>query len=261
MKGSRRGLLVYILIVLWIAGVFAGYYAVHKPFAAESFPAIATSMGKLLNPWSAVAFVDAVLNLAVALWLGLVAYGAGRLLLRAFHLDLTRLEGLTLSTSLGLGVISMLTFFLGLTGFLYARVFYGLFVVASLAILVVALKYKDIFLKDGPQRTTIGLSSCLRVFVFENRPSLLLAIFIALTEGLALLAALTPPWAWDSLVYHLTGPQLYMAQHRIFGGLDGMHFYFPPLVEMLFLDGMLLKGPIVAGLIHWEFGLLAVGAV
>ncbi|MDO8670992.1 MAG: glycosyltransferase family 39 protein, partial [Dehalococcoidia bacterium] len=190
-----------------------------------------------------------------------VAYGAGRLLLRAFHLDLTRLEGLTLSTSLGLGAISQVTFFLGLAGLLYPLVFYAIFVAASVAIVGVTLKHKDILQKDGPQRTTIGLSSCLRVFVFENRLSLLLAIFIALTEGLALLAALTPPWAWDSLVYHLTGPELYMAQHRIFGGLDGMHFYFPPLVEMLFLDGMLLKGPIVAGLIHWEFGLLAVGAV
>ncbi|MBI2864829.1 MAG: glycosyltransferase family 39 protein [Chloroflexi bacterium] len=336
MTGKRRGLLAYIAVVLWITGVFAGYYAVHKPVGAESFPPIAAEFGRLLHPWSASALADAALNLAAALWIGLVSFGLGRLALRAFRLGLTRLESRVLSTSLGLGIISLVSFFLGLAGLLYPWVFYTLFALAGVAMVGAALRERphpnplragvpsqragsapgresgsppsspqgrtqhpnprspqdeggmrkplpSPFGKGesgtskplpspfgkGEGRVRVPLSphlwkpsaKAIWGFARNDKSSFALAVFVALTETLALLAALAPPWAWDSLVYHLTGPGLYLEQHRITSGLDGMHFYFPPLVELLFLAGAAMKGPVVANLIHWEFGLLSVGAV
>jgi hypothetical protein len=72
------------------------------------------------------------------------------------------------------------------------------------------------------------------------------------------MACLTPPVAWDSQVYHLTGPKLYIQRGRITGDIDIPYLGFPSLVEMLFLAGMLLKSDMVANLVHFTYAVLTV---
>jgi 4-amino-4-deoxy-L-arabinose transferase-like glycosyltransferase len=67
---------------------------------------------------------------------------------------------------------------------------------------------------------------------------------------------LTPPPGWDSQVYHLTGPKLYLQVHRLPVDIDIPYLGFPPLLEMLFTAGLLLKGDIVARLVHYAYGFL-----
>ncbi len=258
MKGRRRGLIICALLALWIASIYAAYYAVHKPLAADSIPLILSGFRSLSRPWSVQALADSALNVAAALWIGFVAYSIGQLPLRLARLKMTWLEQSVLSTSLGLGTISLVTFLLGCLGLLYSWIFYALFSVATVAFVT-----RSVVAHRG-HIAPLHLNGSKWFWRFQSGPgkiSLALAVFVILTELLTLLTALGPPWAWDSLVYHLTGPALYLRQHRITGGVDGMHFYFPALVEMLFLAGMLVKGPIVANLIHWEFGVLATGTV
>jgi hypothetical protein len=83
----------------------------------------------------------------------------------------------------------------------------------------------------------------------------LLAVF-----GLALLTAFLPPTAWDALVYHLTGPKLYLEAGRLVHPLDLPYLGFPQLGEMLFTMAMLLRRPAAAQLISLLFGaLMALG--
>ncbi|MBI2954535.1 MAG: glycosyltransferase family 39 protein [Chloroflexi bacterium] len=253
MKGGRSGQVVVGLVALWVMAVYAGYYAVHKPLTPGYLPLIASTLQRLDAPWASAAIADTALNFAVALWMAFVAHGIGQVPLRLGRLELTRLERAILATSLGLGILSLITFLLGILGLLYSWVFYAVFSLASAAIL--AWNWPGAFTQLLTTRSRPS------VHIPRDKVTLALALYVALTLILALLAALTPPWAWDGLVYHLTGPAHYLSQRQITGGLDGMHFYFPPLVEMLFLAGMAIKGPVVANLIHWEYIVLAVGAV
>jgi hypothetical protein len=93
-----------------------------------------------------------------------------------------------------------------------------------------------------------------------SRPPLLIGLYLVATLSLSLLLALAPPISFDALLYHLVGPKLYIQEHRIWA-VDNFPLYFPSLMEMLFTWGMLLKGDIVAKLIHYLYGLLAGAAI
>ncbi|MBI4497978.1 MAG: glycosyltransferase family 39 protein [Chloroflexi bacterium] len=80
--------------------------------------------------------------------------------------------------------------------------------------------------------------------------SALLAGYLVLALALALLRALAPPIGWDSLVYHLTGPRLWVATGRMVGGIDLPHYYFPPLVELLYALALLLRSDTAAQALH-----------
>jgi 4-amino-4-deoxy-L-arabinose transferase-like glycosyltransferase len=69
----------------------------------------------------------------------------------------------------------------------------------------------------------------------------------AMSLGLALL----PPTGWDTLVYHLQGPRLYVEARRLLAVPDNFYLNWPAQVEMLFTWGLLLKGDTLAKLLHW----------
>lgn len=226
---TRKGVVIAVLFVLWIFAVYLGYYIVHKPFTARIMLAILNSMVDL-GCWLALVL------LATALGQRLL----GKL---SFH---SLLEELTLSAGVGLGLLSLLTLGLGLLGLLHRWLFYVLLIVGYL-LLLPQLKSIIQHLRPG------------RLAAFPRPYVLLLAGYLALVLGLSLLATLVPPIAWDSQVYHLTGPRLFLEQGKITGGIDIPHLGFPSLLEMLFLAGMALKGAIVAKLTHFGFVLLTAG--
>jgi 4-amino-4-deoxy-L-arabinose transferase-like glycosyltransferase len=91
----------------------------------------------------------------------------------------------------------------------------------------------------------------------QARFGVLLAGYCGIMLVLALTWAVTPPTAWDGLVYHLTGPKLYLATGWISHPQDLPYLGFPQLVEMLFAWGMGLVGERAAAPIHWFYTLLA----
>jgi 4-amino-4-deoxy-L-arabinose transferase-like glycosyltransferase len=84
------------------------------------------------------------------------------------------------------------------------------------------------------------------------------ALFLLLIFLLTLLAALAPPGDsdYDSLVYHLTIPKVYLREEGICPLPWLTHSNFPFTLEMLYTVGLALQGTSLAKLFHWGCGWL-----
>ena len=212
--------------MVWVGVVIVAYYVVHKPFASASVLAVGEAAAGLIGA-----------GLVVAL-------GAGIGLLILQWLDLAPAERLVWATALGLGLVSLAGLALATVGLLRSWLLWLLTatgVVATGKLLRQAL------------RAAWADPSWWPRWRFEK----LLAGYCGLTLVAALAWALAPPTAWDGLVYHLTGPRLYLAAGRIGHPLDLPYLGFPQLVEMLFAWGMGLAGERAAAMVHWFYGLMA----
>jgi len=226
-NSNARWLIAVSVAVAWVFAIYATYYWAHKPFSGANL----------------------VIMLDIGVWLGLllVATALGWLSRRWFDYN-TPLEEIVFSAALGLGALSLLTFGLGLVGLFYRWLFWLLFLVLAV-ILYPQIRAIASQLREGPILPT------------GTRLNRILAIYLGFILTLAFFQSLTPPIAWDSQVYHLTGPKLYLQAHRLPVDIDIPYLGFPPLLEMLFTAGLLLKGDIVAKLIHYAYGLLTLLAL
>ncbi|NLF11563.1 MAG: hypothetical protein GX597_07225, partial [Anaerolineaceae bacterium] len=227
-RPSLVPLLISALVLAWAFVVVAVYYVVHKPFSLAN----------------AAAIVRGTLDVATWLLLMLIATCLGHRFVVRWVEGLRAAEDVALSAGLGLGFISLLALGLGLLGGLRSWLVWLL--VAGLAVAGIPA-WRDIL-------SRIRAASPL---VPQGRSEKLLAAYILLTLMPAFLMALTPPIAWDSQVYHLTGPKLYIEQGAITGGIDIPYLGFPALIDTLFAAAMLLRGPAVAKLIHFGYGVLS----
>ena len=226
-NSNARWLIAVSVAVLWVFAIYAFYYWVHKPFSGANL----------------------AIMLDIVVWLGLllVATALGRLSRRWFDYS-NPLEEVVFSAALGLGALSLLTFGLGLVGLFHRWLFWLLLVVLAV-ILYPQIRAIASQLREG---------SILPTGTRLNRT---LAIYLGFILILTFFRCLTPPTAWDSQVYHLTAPKLYLQAHRLPVDIDIPYLGFPPLVEMLFTAGLLLKGDIVARLIHYAYGFLTLLAL
>jgi hypothetical protein len=220
-------MLMTVVALLWIAIVVAIYHVAHKPFTASNLLALGRALAGLIGA-----------GLVMAL-----GTGVGLHLLRG--LDLAPTERLVWAAATGLGGVSLAGLVLGAMGLLQPWLLWlltavGLTVTARLLWLALRAAWSDRSWQPGDR--------------FEK----FLAAYCGLTLAVALIWALTPPVAWDGLVYHLTGPKLYLAAGRISPPLDLPYLGFPQLVEMLFAWGMGLAGERAAAATHWFYGLMAV---
>ena len=146
--------------------------------------------------------------------------------------NLERAERLVLQLGFGLGAIALALLALGMVG-VTSQLLLWLLVLLPLPLSLYRL-YRD----AGELR----------------RPSTrALVIFVVLVLLLILIRALSPPTAWDSLVYHLTGPKLYQEAGRIHHDIDLAYLGFPKAGSMIYLLGLQLVGPGLAQLLHLTF--------
>ncbi len=233
MKPTRSGpwFLPVAAITVWSFVVMALYYLVHKP----------------LGPVNAQAIVLACLDLAAAGSVVYVGIGVGARLLPELPAT-SPAERLALSAGLGMGAIGLIVLAVGVMGGLYLSIL-GLLMCVGL---VWATPHTVSLIKSVQQAGRAALS--------RRQPgdavSRFMMVFTVALLLLSLLKSLTPPTSWDSLVYHLTGPKLWVQAHRIWPALEMPFGGYPSLTEMLFTVGMLLGRPAVAQLIHWTFGVL-----
>jgi hypothetical protein len=219
------------LSVLWTFVVYLAYYTVHKPFTSSII----------------LALVDRAADLVLLITLLLLSAALGTRVLRR-KLERPTLEDLIFSTGLGLGLLSLGTLALGMLGLLHRWLFW------LVLVLLIALNARRM-------RVILRSLRISRTGTKPSRQSLLLGTFLGLTFLLALISTLTPPVEWDALVYHLAGPKTYIAAHRVLWVEDNFHLNFPALTEMLFTGAMLLKGDVLARLIHLTYGALTVAAI
>jgi hypothetical protein len=188
----------------------------------------------------------AAANLLIVAVLFVIAGGVGRAALHRLDLTaLARSERIALECLLGLGSVSSAALLLGLAGvFTLPTLWLPLIVVG-----VLLRRFVGGWLADW--RLMLG---GLRL---ENGWTRWLALLVVLLLGLALLRAVAPPTAWDSLTYHLVAPARYLAEGRIGAHADNHFLGFPQLVEVLFGVAMSPLGRGEAGaLVHYGFGLL-----
>jgi hypothetical protein len=91
----------------------------------------------------------------------------------------------------------------------------------------------------------------------------LLLLYLSAVFALTFLITLAPPNAteWDALMYHLAAPAQYLRHGKIVQLPYDHHTYFPFTIDMLFLWGLALKGPVLAKLFHWLMLPLCCGAL
>jgi hypothetical protein len=224
-------MVIAAIVIAWIGAVLVGYYIVHKPFTLAN----AVAVGR---PLAGLAGASVVVVLGT---------GVGLRILGGTALQ-SALQRLVWATAIGLGVVALVGLALGAMGLLRPWLLWLLSVVG------IALTGRSVW---QVLRAAWSDPSWRPRGRFER----LLAGYCGMMLAVALLWALTPPTAWDGLVYHLTGPKLYLASGRISHPFDLPYLGFPQLVEMLFAWGMGLAGERAAAAIHWFYGLLALGAI
>lgn len=184
-----------------------------------------------------------MLSILVTLTIFLSASGYGLLL----PLRNTR-EHLLIRLGVGLWLIAHLVFLAGITANLYKGV-----------LLVILLPGIAFFLLKSLPWPLRSPSVKFRLRPPKSRIEWLILAPIVLLVILAISAALTPPTARDSLVYHLALPKLYLEHHRWLEIPENIFGYFPGLTEALYVLTMGLGSQYFA-LVHTALGVACLSA-
>ena len=162
------------------------------------------------------------------------------------------LERAVMALALGLGLLASGLTLLGLAGWLRPPAIAGLLLasawIAGPGLLAI--------LKHPPALMRRAVSHWRRASGIERAAALLLAA-IALTS---LFLALSPPWDYDGLMYHLVGPQHFLAAGRILPHPDNWYVNGAFAGEMLFTIGLAFGDDVFPKLLHWSSGLLLCAA-
>lgn len=235
MREGKQSLIVVITAVLFTLLLFAhiaAYFWAHKPFDLEFLSGLG---GTIINItiWLGLLWVAAALgHLVTGYWL---------LVVDTFPLG----ARLAINIGLGLGLLSLLMLGQGVAGLLQPLVAWGL--ILGLGLLLrrqLAAVYHQFLMIQMPKP--------------QSRFEWWLAVYAIVQLAFAFVLALAPETAWDALVYHLTGPELFVAAGRIEHLVDIPYLGFPQLAEMLFTLGLLLVGDGAASLLHFGYGLLGI---
>jgi hypothetical protein len=232
------------------------YYAIHKPISEGGLASAGAGIRALfesnIRPELALQHLaGAALDLLSVAALMSVCGGIGRFLLRrgftGESVSGSQLGDAALATLIGSGVVSALALAAALAGWLNAVVLW------SIVFFIGALIWKDAL---AWLRTMAGL----RHFIpgGQKREGALYRGLISFFLLTSLLIALAPPYSWDSMVYHLVGPQRWLDAGRMAAYADNFYLGFPKSLEMLFTITMSAFGrDTPPALIHWSFGILS----
>jgi hypothetical protein len=234
--------------------ILAVFYAVQKPITPTDLVELRVATQAFQQAPTLTGIIDAVLDLGAALLIVSAAVLLGcRLSPLPYPITASplveRAEFWLLAIGLGFGIISITTFLLGLLGWL------NLLVVVNGVLVALALR-----LPRAP-RLRCAVRDWRDSRPHTRLPAVLFA-FTLISLLLALLTAWTPPFAFDSLLYHLTLPRRALELGRItpLGELVPSES-FPQLMTSLYLLAMRLRNDISAQLLHYTYGVLLLGLI
>jgi hypothetical protein len=180
----------------------------------------------------------------------MIAGVAGIRILGLVNVPFSGLEKLVWAIGIGLGFVANGVFLLGLIGLLKPLpIFLWLAVVwfwtrrervTSVSYFNALIQHsKSFWRKQNPiERCLIALGALVMVFSF--------------------IQALTPPWDYDGLMYHLEGPRQFLGLSRIILLPDLWAANGPFLIEMLFTIGLAFGSEVFARLVHWLYSILLI---
>ena len=171
----------------------------------------------------------------------IVCFLAGSYVLDKLELDIERAtESLALSTAVGMGLLVVVLFVLGLVGAYYRWVFIVLFALPCL-LWASSLRRLGVLLS--------GLHRAWRESVELSRPAFgVLVVFAFLFLTVTLFSAFTPTLVYDAKVYHLPSIQYYAAAHALRPVPFMSYSYYPQGAEVLQTAVYNLAGQYAAGL-------------
>ena len=186
--------------------------------------------------------IYAPLAVALIAFLLLACYSLGGEVLRLFALQLdSALELFAFSTGLGLGLLTLLLFLIGLARGFYAWVF--------VALLLVLFACGWVHLKQ-----TLFSSRWLRTLSIKRPANEEAVVHLAwlFAAALILCAApviLTPSVAFDAIRYHLPAARFYFLEHRLMPVPLSAYSYYPQGLEVLMTLAYSLGGQLAAQMV------------
>jgi len=165
-------------------------------------------------------------------------------------LPLSYLETIVFAVPMGLGVIAYGILALGLLGLLEAQYFILWFVILFFW-----------SFQDWWELTLTGtntLREAIHTFKRINIGKKLLLVAFILIFTLTMFQALTPPWDYDGLMYHLQGPHLFLDTGKLVSLPDNWSANGPLTTEMLYMLGLRFGSDTFAKLLHMSYAILLV---
>lgn len=192
-------------------------------------------------------------GLGIGLFLGIAAgaFTAGRFVLGFLRLSwASALEEAVLTVSLGYGILALGILILAALHLVFPSFLFGVWSVGVAAFVFSLARqagFKETLKEAGRQAFS---------FLFKES-SLLERVFIWIFLGISFLMALVPDLFYDSLVYHLSVPNLFIQENGVVR-VASVSSKMPMIWHMLYLYGLGLSDELVPKLIHWSSGLLIV---
>ncbi|MBI3297351.1 MAG: hypothetical protein HYZ75_04245 [Elusimicrobia bacterium] len=231
---------------LWLAFVAACYAKKRLFFASGDWLDMADLLARAPRLLAGVLARD--LALLALLWAG--AAGLGGVLRRALVGARPRgLETVLVDAGLGLGTLSLLLLCLGGAGVFTPAALRAVYWTAALG--GTALLWRE-FRGQRPEETgrePLGLLGWTALAV------------VALAAALNVLAAAAPEVFYDSLVYHLSLPSLYLMRGAVIATPENIYAGLPLGVQLLYGLALAVSGEDLAGFLHAGFGMAAAAAV
>ena len=230
MQNSKLGNILAPLGLLILVASLVGYAVSHKPFEATELLSLLTALYRV----------------AVAAIILLLAGGLGKKFRRGDEMSLALA---TRDAGIGLGVIGLVIFFVGVT------VGFNLWLLLALIIIGIVLLRREI------ASFTRAWKEAGAYFKGLDLGIGLIAAFTLIILTANLFIALAPPTSFDGLTYHLTLPKYYLFAGRINYVPELMYWGMPQLSEMAFTLAMKFGGTEAAATFQWMIGLLALTAI
>ena len=231
MNPSLRRLLAGSAGFLWLIIIIGLYYVYHKPFDPLAFLTLLTAIGQCITAFAILA----------------LAGGLGGWILRAD--EFPPLVRLTLQAALGVGALGLLFLLAGSTLGLSRVLLWGELIAGIILLRKPVLAWLRLWRSGSVLLQNLSLLE------------ILLAAATFLILAMSFIISLSPPLAFDALVYHLTLPKLYLQAGRIYYVPQIMFWGMPQTGEMLYTWGMGLAGEQTAALVGWAFGLLTLTGI
>ncbi|QEH33695.1 hypothetical protein OJF2_22010 [Aquisphaera giovannonii] len=194
-----------------------------------------------------------MLDLAMALFLALVAAGIGRRLMGAM-VDLPEhpVDVFALAAPLGLGALSLGCLAVAAAGWLN---------LVGLAVLLAVATELGMFAGAGLVADFFRLRGRVSGGAPASPMDRILGVCLASTVAATALASLSPVTDGDALCYHLQVPKVFLVRQSIVFDPDLHETIYPLITEMLYAIALEFRGPVACRCLHWVLGLVFAAGV
>jgi 4-amino-4-deoxy-L-arabinose transferase-like glycosyltransferase len=234
-SGVRIGARIFLLVILlFVFGLFR-LVLPERPSDYTGLRALSDSFFAL-GLLAIILLLSGVIGLKIIRWLGLIPSSF--------------LETIVFVVPIGLGVTAYGILALGVLGLLQAQYFILWFIVLFF------WSYQEWWELVSSGKDKLRRAFCTFKLIHLGKKLLLLSFLLIFT--LTLFQALTPPWDYDGLMYHLQGPRIFLNAGKILPLPDTWGANGPFTIEMLYMFGLRFGSDTFAKLLHMSYAVLLV---